>query len=90
VLVDNQTSSEVSFGVQIGDAAVTTGFGPLSPGAKGPVLGQLGLPPSDDPIFRGGMCTTVGLIAYDAEGREIARHPPGLCFGDTWVIGDDD
>ena len=24
--------------------------------------------------------------AYGLDGREVARHGPGLCLGDTWVI----
>jgi hypothetical protein len=32
-------------------------------------------------------CTAGDLIALDPSGREIARHPPPLCAGSTWVIG---
>jgi hypothetical protein len=36
-------------------------------------------------------CTVGDLIAYDPSGREIARHPPGLCARtkDLWKIGRD-
>jgi len=26
------------------------------------------------------------MIAYDEDGREIARHDAPLCAGDRWVI----
>jgi hypothetical protein len=34
-------------------------------------------------------CTVGDLFAYGPDGREVARHGPGLCGsrGDTWVIG---
>jgi hypothetical protein len=34
-------------------------------------------------------CTLGDLIAYDPAGREVARHPPGLCARtkDVWTIG---
>jgi hypothetical protein len=32
------------------------------------------------------VCTMVPLRAIDAAGREVDRHPPPLCDGDTWVI----
>jgi hypothetical protein len=33
-------------------------------------------------------CTVGDLIAYDPNGREVARHPPGLCARtkDVWTI----
>lgn len=31
---------------------------------------------------------TIGIVvAYDQSDHEVARHGPGLCMGDTWVIG---
>ena len=32
-------------------------------------------------------CMSGTLIAYTADGHEVARHAPPLCVGDTWVIG---
>jgi hypothetical protein len=31
-------------------------------------------------------CTTGDLVAFDADGNEIARHSPPLCVDDLWVI----
>jgi hypothetical protein len=35
-------------------------------------------------------CTIGVLVAFDPDGREVTRHEPGLCVGDTWVIEDSD
>lgn len=33
-------------------------------------------------------CTIGDFVAYTVPGNlEVARHSPGLCVGDTWVIG---
>ena len=40
-----------------------------------------------DRIGRDG-CTYVPLRALDLQGREVDRHPPPLCDGEMWVIGD--
>jgi hypothetical protein len=79
---------------------VTLRFYTLDGGTLRPVWGKLDVPypPGDasqliDPTMTGAGgildasgCTTGELIAQDANGREIARHGPGLCEGDTWVI----
>jgi hypothetical protein len=31
-------------------------------------------------------CTARELVARDPNGQEVARHGPGLCEGETWVI----
>ena len=32
-------------------------------------------------------CTGTDIIARDLAGTEVARHSPGLCQGEVWVIG---
>jgi hypothetical protein len=32
-------------------------------------------------------CTSTDIIARDPAGTEVARHAPGLCEGDLWVVG---
>lgn len=85
VNVENRTSSDLHFTAQVDNG--------IDLGEKVPanqtrhILYSLGPPPSSDVIFRGGLCTTVDIVAYDANEQEVARHPPGLCMRDTWVIG---
>lgn len=83
VTVTNQTAETLTFEV----------FGagewrdlPLSlpPGRSGAVLFGTDLVEPSLRTVNG--CTEGDLVATDTDGREIARHPPPLCDGDTWTI----
>jgi hypothetical protein len=84
VLVDNGTASEITFAAGADDSITVNGT--VGPSQSGSILQRIGTPVDDDPIFYGSLCTKVDLVAF-AGGREVARHPPGLCLNSTWEIG---
>jgi hypothetical protein len=84
VTVDNQTAAAITFAAGT-DASILVD-GTIAAGASGPILHHVGEPADDDPVFYGSLCTKVDLVALSA-GKEVGRHAPGLCFGETWVIG---
>jgi len=86
VEVVNMTSSNLHFAPVI-NGAIARPTDTLAAGETQSILDYLGNPPINDPIFRGGHCTIVDVVALDSNSNEVARHPPGLCFGDRWVIG---
>jgi hypothetical protein len=90
VVVDNRTSSELHFKAEVDRGVNLVERVPAN--QKGDILYSQGRPAKSDVIFRGGLCTTVDVVAYDSAEHEVARHPPGLCISarerDTWVIGE--
>jgi hypothetical protein len=90
VVVDNRTSSELHFKAEVDGGVNVPERVPAD--QKGHILYSLGPPAKSHVIFRGGLCTTVDVVAYDSAEHEVARHPPGLCISarerDTWVIGE--
>lgn len=88
VFVDNKTPFDLHF---IAEAYASLPLpDTVGPHESGHILGTNGPPPPQNVIFRGTLCTTVVIVAYDEGNTEVTRHPPGLCMGDTWVIDDHD
>jgi hypothetical protein len=85
VVVDNRTSSDLHFKAEVDEGLNLIETVPAH--KKGHILYSLGPPAKSHRIMRGGMCTPVDIVAYDANNVEVARHPPGLCMRETWVIG---
>jgi hypothetical protein len=75
--VENRTSFELHFSVLL-DQDWYTPVARAHPHQSAVILGPEILPASK--------CTAGGMIAYDDDGREIARHDAPLCAGDRWVI----
>jgi hypothetical protein len=75
--VENNTSFELHFSVLL-DQDWYTPVARAHPHQSAVILGPEILPASK--------CTAGGMIAYDEDGREIARHDAPLCAGDRWVI----
>jgi hypothetical protein len=40
----------------------------------------------DDDFVDKGLCTIGDTVAFDLQGHEVARHPPGICYASVWVI----
>jgi hypothetical protein len=86
IIVENRASQAVTFHAVIDGASVPSASGTVAAGETAPIFYRLSLPRADDPVFAGGTCTVVELIAEGTDGRELGRKPPGLCFSDIWII----
>ena len=86
ILAHNLTATAVSLQAEFDTDSLPLG-GTIAPGEKGTVVFMMGRG-DDHRLFLGADCTIAPVVAYDDAGREVARHPPGLCFGETWVIAD--
>jgi hypothetical protein len=75
--VDNRLGQELRFEIEIDGRLIRLATHAL-PRSTARVLAAGDL--------RSGDCTTAPLVAYDPDGREVARHDPPLCVGDTWTI----
>ncbi len=84
ISVNNRTTQRLSFEVLVDGEALAL-FGPIGPGETSPIIAFTGVVPNKRLLGNDG-CTLRDVIAYDDEEREVARHPPGLCIGETWVI----
>lgn len=83
--VDNRTDQALHFRI-LGDGEWHDLPATVGPRQSGGLLGRPALiGPSR--IARDG-CTIGELIALDPDGSEVARHPPGLCIDDVWVVED--
>lgn len=87
IFVDNQSGTTLAISAELHDRVVALDP-PLEPGQSSPVIFSAGVPPETNVIFRGRTCTVVPFVAHDPDGNEVARHPPGLCLGETWTIGE--
>jgi hypothetical protein len=84
IVVENRTPSALTFEMVVGDRQQAL-IGPVRPGVSDAILIFRGAIP-DGPLVGEDGCTKGTVIAYDPEGQEVARHPPGLCIGETWVV----
>ncbi len=82
VYVANQTDQTLEFRVFGGDRWYS--LGSLDPGARTQVIPVSQLY-STTAYARDG-CTTGVIAAFDSVGNEVARHEPGLCAEDEWVV----
>ena len=57
----------------------------FEPGQGGLVIRGSAIGPSS--LITENGCTTGDLIALDAAGKEIARHPPPMCAGYVFIVG---
>lgn len=76
ISVENRTDHELKFEVVLTDK-------PYKPVANAPPHSTSLVIPA---AIMTATCTTGGMVAYDADGTEIARHDEPLCIGDRWVI----
>ena len=80
----NETEETIRFEV-IGDGGQRFDLATVfEPGQGGLVIGGSAIGP--DSLITEDGCTTGDLIALDARGAEIARHPPPLCDGDLFIV----
>lgn len=84
IVIHNRTATPLTFRIIVGDRQGDLP-GPLAAGQSSPVIYFVdGI--VDGPLTDSDGCTKGDVIAYDPSGREVARHPPGLCVDETWVI----
>jgi hypothetical protein len=84
ILAENRTLGALTFELIVGDLRLP-GMGEISAGRSGLILLSRGTG-IDAPYLDANGCTKGDFIAYDANRLEVARHGPGLCLGQTWVI----
>jgi hypothetical protein len=87
ITVQNRTSTPLTFQTVVGDDTYDL-RGPIPAGAEHPIISFRGRVTPNLVVDEDG-CTRGHVIAYDPDGREVARHAPSLCIGETWVIADE-
>ena len=87
--IENLTGRELTLEALLdGDEWIQLAAGPVSANQyERATISAGGWYGEGDRIGRDG-CTYVPLRALDPQGREVARHPPPLCDGEMWVIGE--
>lgn len=83
VLAENRTTVTLTLEMPRGSRPAFT-LGTLHAGRTGLLISEADLGPNS--LLAANGCTKYDVVAYDPEGREVARHGPGLCMGDTWVV----
>jgi hypothetical protein len=76
--VDNRTTHELHFRVQLEDAAWYSYPGEVPPHARGVALPATVIPSSG--------CSFGPMVALDEADHEVARHDAPVCIGEVWVI----
>ncbi len=86
--VRNATASTLTLRYETREARAIDLHVTVAPGEVAVALGagDLGRNSTDSIVGANG-CTTGTLIAVRSDGGEVARHGPGLCINDTWVVG---
>jgi hypothetical protein len=84
VRVHNETNEPLSFVIDLGGGDTIPGPQDLAPSDWQGILNNVQL--SSPSLVGHDGCSTVDVVAYGSDGREVARHGPGLCLGETWVI----
>ena len=85
VIVENRTATPLTFEMVLADRTLNL-MGPIEVGQTGSIVayrGRIAEPRLD--VDADG-CMKGLVVAFDPQRREVARHPPGLCVGETWVI----
>jgi hypothetical protein len=83
VVAENHTTVTLTFEMPRGALSAFT-LGSLPPGRSGLLISEVALGPYSLLATNG--CSKYDIVAYDPDGREVARRGPGLCMGDTWVV----
>jgi hypothetical protein len=83
IYAENRTSTPLRFAVILADGDLHSIPGDVQPGDRIDLQPDFG---SESVATKDG-CTVGDVIAYDADGTEVARRHPPFCFGDeVWVI----
>ena len=85
IVVHNKTATSLTFEIILADGPNNM-LGPIGPSRTSPIVFIGGPIPTNRLDIDANGCTKGVVIAYDPQRREVARHPPGLCVGETWVI----
>jgi hypothetical protein len=85
VTVRNETNEPLSFVIDLGGGDTIPDLQDLAPSDWQAIFDYVDLASETSTVGHDG-CSTVDVVAYAPDGREVARHGPGLCLGDTWVI----
>jgi hypothetical protein len=85
IAVDNRTEHPLHFRL-FGDGEWHDLLTTAEPGRLTGILG--GAEIREHSRLTTGGCTVGELIALHPDGTEVARHPPGLCVHDVWVVED--
>lgn len=86
IAATNDTSTTITFRL-FADGEWVELPGSLPPGRTDTVLSGASLFESSTLTVDG--CTEGDLVALADNGAEVARRPPPLCDGDTWVVTED-
>jgi hypothetical protein len=81
----NRTPTALSFEMVLPERTQTL-TGSLDPGESGPIASFRGPIADGRADFDKDGCSKGVIIALDPSAREVARHPAGLCVGETWAI----
>ncbi len=85
ITVRNDTSTTITFEMSIANGTIPVP-GSVASDATGVILSLAGTDPKNRVDLDERGCTRGDLIARNTSDLEIARHPPGLCAGQTWEI----
>lgn len=85
IVAENRTDVPLTFVVEAGNERITLSRS-VDPGERTALIGGSGLG-EHSRVARNG-CAIGDVVAIDPDGREVARHPPPFCVGDTWVVSD--
>jgi hypothetical protein len=79
----NETSETLTFEVELPDRSISLPP-PAEPSDTSPIIRVYR--PGPDLVYMENGCTTGDVVARNPAGREVARHPPGLCLDELWIV----